>query len=51
MRGVHLKEESSNISTEKARVVASWLLYHDRYVRQYYSEHYNRDFQVYNLKN
>ena len=38
--------------TEKAVVVAryicSWLLHHNQYVRQYYSECYNRDIQVEN---
>ena len=29
------------IVTEKAGVVASWLLHRNRYVRHYYSEHYN----------
>ena len=49
MRGVHLKMKLK--CTVKDGVVASQLLHHDQYVRQYYSEHYNRGVQVDNLKN
>ena len=45
MSVVHLNE-SSNTYNEKAGMVASWLLHHDQYVKQYYREHYNRDVQV-----
>ena len=31
-------------------VAASWLLHANQYLRQYYSECYNRDIQVCNLK-
>ena len=50
MRDVLLKKLKY---TETTGVVASWLLYHDHCVRQYYSEHYyyNRDAQAHNLKN
>ena len=34
------------IYTGKAEVVASWLLHCNQYVRQFYSERYNRDVQV-----
>ena len=44
MRGVQLKRELKY--TEKAEVTASWLLHRDRYMREYYSEHYNRVFQA-----
>ena len=37
--------------TEKAGVLASWLLHCDGYAKPYYSERYNRDGQVHNLKN
>ena len=44
MRGVHLKRKLR--CTEKAGVLASWLLHHGQYVRQYYSECCNRDVQM-----
>ena len=50
MRGACTPEKKAQIS-EKAGVVASWLLHHDRYLRQYYSECYKRDVQVCNLLN
>ena len=52
MIGVHLKRRLKY--TEKAGVVASWLLQYiiiNNYVKQYYSEYYNRDVQMLNLKN
>ena len=49
MRGVHLKRDLKYIKI--TGVVGSWLLHHNQYVRQYYSERYNRDGQVYNLEN
>ena len=49
MRGVHLKTKLKY--TENGGVVAGWLLHCDQYVRQYYSECYNRDVQVHNLEN
>ena len=48
MRGVHLKRKLKY--TEIAGVVAGWLLHHDQYMREYYSECYNRDVQVHNLE-
>ena len=44
MKGVHLKRKFKY--TETAGVVASWLLRHDRYMRQHYRERYNRAVQV-----
>ena len=44
MRGVHLKRKLKY--TAKAGVLASWLLHCVWYVRQYFSECYNRDVQV-----
>ena len=48
MRGVHLKRKLKYI--KKAGVaaicIAAWLLHCNRYVRQYYSEHFNRDVLV-----
>ena len=49
MGGVHLKSKLKY--TKRAGVVARWLLHRDLYVTQYYSECYNRDFQVHNLEN
>ena len=46
---IHLKRKLT--CSEKAGVVGTWLLYHDRHFRQYYSERYNRDIHVPNLKN
>ena len=49
MRDVHLKSKLEY--TKIAEVVAIWLLlHHNRYVRQYYSECYDRDVQVHNLE-
>ena len=48
MRGIHLK---INKCIEIAGVVTSRLLYRDQYMREYYSERYNRDIQVYKLEN
>ena len=51
-RGVHLKSKLKY--TEKAGLVASWLLQYiiiNNYVKQYYSEYYNRDVQMLNLEN
>ena len=36
--------------TGKAEVVASWLLHCNKYVRQFYSERYNRHVQVHNVE-
>ena len=47
MRGVHLKRK---LKSEKVTSRANWLLHSNQYTREYYSEHYNRDDQVYNLK-
>ena len=41
IRGAQLKRKLKY--TEKAGVVASWLLHHNQYVSQYCSECYNRD--------
>ena len=52
IRGVHLKRRLKY--TEKAGVVASWPLQYiiiNNYVKQYYSEYYNRDVQMLNLEN
>ena len=52
MIGVHLKRRLKY--TEKAEVIASRLLQYiiiNNYVKQYYSEYYNRDVQMLNLKN
>ena len=46
MRGVHLTTK-----LDKAGLIVSWLLHRDRYMRQYYGEHYNRDVQVHKVKN
>ena len=48
MRGEQLKRKLKHVE----KVVASWLQHHDRYIhmRQYYSEHYNRDGLVHNLE-
>ena len=46
MRGVHLTRK-----LDKAGLIVSWLLHRNRYMRQYYGEHYNRDVQVHNVKN
>ena len=48
MSGVQLKRKLKY--TENAGVVASWLLHHDQYMRQYYSECYNRDMHMHNLE-
>ena len=45
MRGVHLTRK-----LDKAGLIVSWLLHRDRYMRQYYGEHYNTDVQVHNVK-
>ena len=41
-----------NCTPEKKAQISrkNWLLHRDRYVKQYYSEHYNRDVQVHNLE-
>ena len=48
LKGIHLKRKLKY--TEKAGLVASWLLDYNQYIRQYYSECYNRDIYMYNLK-
>ena len=52
IRGLHMKRRLKY--TEKAGVVASRLLQYiiiNNYVKQYYSEYYNRDIQMLNLEN
>ena len=46
MKGAHVKKDIKY--TEKAGVIA---IHHDRYMKQYYSERYNRHIHVNNLEN
>ena len=48
MRSVNLKRKLKY--TEKAGAVAGWMPHGDQYVGLYYSEHHNRDIQLYNLE-
>ena len=48
IRAVHLNRKLK--CAVKAGVVATSLLHGNQYMRQYYSEHYNRDVQVHNLE-